>query len=326
MGSPNHVAYLAIWKRLQGVSFRGGSISELHRIYGIDRNVIKDIRRRAKPWNWETFGAPLRCAELLEWARVERAEFRKGDERTHWHNHPEVRRCALDETREDRNAYSRAWFAKNRPAEKRAKYQERQNRIQRAERLWCCVRCLLKVGLPKDSIATHLRISRGHVLMWASVFANGMKHRGGFSLDRLLNPKPWHGHLRGHARRIREKLKRENDPKHKLRVSLRARFTKAFKRKRIDKAGRALDLVGCSIPFLRKHLESKFSKWMTWDNYGRRWHIDHIQPLNSFDLTKADDRRMAFHWTNLRPLASKKNVAKGAKITEPQLTLLLPAA
>jgi len=35
--------------------------------------------------------------------------------------------------------------------------------------------------------------------------------------------------------------------------------------------------LGCDGKFLKKHLEKKFSKGMSWNNYGE-WHVDHIIP------------------------------------------------
>ena len=50
---------------------------------------------------------------------------------------------------------------------------------------------------------------------------------------------------------------------------------------------------------------------MSWENYGRKgWHIDHIRPLASFDLTDVEQRRIAFHHTNLQPLWASDNCGK----------------
>jgi len=54
---------------------------------------------------------------------------------------------------------------------------------------------------------------------------------------------------------------------------------------------------------------------MSWANYGRAWHIDHIRPCSSYDLTKPDQQRACLHFSNLQPLWSKENLRKGAKWT-----------
>jgi hypothetical protein len=62
---------------------------------------------------------------------------------------------------------------------------------------------------------------------------------------------------------------------------------------------------------LKIHLESKFQPGMTWENHGRNgWHIDHIKPLCSFDLTDLMQLRQACHYTNLQPLWAKENLRK----------------
>jgi hypothetical protein len=70
-------------------------------------------------------------------------------------------------------------------------------------------------------------------------------------------------------------------------------------------------LIGNSIEKLKQHLESKFVKGMTWDNYGRHgWEIDHIIPCSKFDLSKLSEQYKCFHYTNLQPLWAKDNRRK----------------
>jgi len=67
------------------------------------------------------------------------------------------------------------------------------------------------------------------------------------------------------------------------------------------------------MPELRLHLERQFKDGISWDNYGE-WHIDHIRPCAKFDLSKPEEQRACFHYTNLQPLWEKENVSKGARI------------
>lgn len=53
---------------------------------------------------------------------------------------------------------------------------------------------------------------------------------------------------------------------------------------------------------------------MTWENYGvHGWHIDHIRPCKSFDLTDPEQQKECFHYTNLQPLWWWENLEKGGK-------------
>jgi len=72
--------------------------------------------------------------------------------------------------------------------------------------------------------------------------------------------------------------------------------------------------VGCSREIFIKRFETEFEKnpGMTWQNHGA-WHMDHIKPLGSFPLNTETNRKLANHYTNLRPVWGTINMEKGAK-------------
>ena len=110
------------------------------------------------------------------------------------------------------------------------------------------------------------------------------------------------------------KEKYHDDVQFKLRNNLRSRLGSILRAKNVKKTKSALKLVGCDIEFLKKYLESKFKDGMTWDNWSRYgWHIDHIIPLDSFDLNNLEEQKKAMHYTNLQPLWSEENWKKGNK-------------
>ena len=110
----------------------------------------------------------------------------------------------------------------------------------------------------------------------------------------------------------REKLK--NNINFKLSERLRNRISVAIRGIGI-KRGSAIRDLGCSIEEFKLYLESKFLDGMTWENYGYYgWHIDHIIPLASFDLTNENDFKKACHYTNLQPLWRIDNQSKSDKI------------
>ena len=98
---------------------------------------------------------------------------------------------------------------------------------------------------------------------------------------------------------------------HRLAVVLRSRLCVSIKVN--AKKGSSVRDLGCSIAELKSHLEKQFQPGMTWTNWSRDgWHIDHIIPLSSFDLTDREQFLKACHYTNLQPLWAKDNMSKGA--------------
>jgi len=83
------------------------------------------------------------------------------------------------------------------------------------------------------------------------------------------------------------------------------------------KSKSTLKLLGCSVEELKLHLEKQFKPGMSWDNHGfgsDKWHIDHIKPCSSFDLTLECEQCKCFHYSNLQPLWQFENLSKGDKI------------
>lgn len=116
---------------------------------------------------------------------------------------------------------------------------------------------------------------------------------------------------------------RIESPSFRLRESLSSRLSGLLKSANKANPKSTMAIVGCSIPDLVEHLESKFKRGMTWDNYGTNWHVDHVLPVSSFDHDVPSQVKQCWHWTNLEPLGSFDNMSKGAKITRPQMALLL---
>jgi|688.fasta_scaffold120469_8 hypothetical protein len=101
------------------------------------------------------------------------------------------------------------------------------------------------------------------------------------------------------------------DIEYRLKILIRGRIWKALKRN--SKQSSSLELLGCSINDLKIYLEKQFIDGMNWNNYGQ-WHIDHIKPCASFDLSLETEQKICFHYTNLQPLWAKDNIRKSNKI------------
>ena len=110
---------------------------------------------------------------------------------------------------------------------------------------------------------------------------------------------------------IRDRLK--TDINFKLRKTIRSRIRVALKNNK--NRSKTLELLGVNnITIAKKHLEKLFKSRMSWKNHGK-WHIDHIKPCSSFDLTKPSEQRKCFHYTNLQPLWASENLSKGNRIS-----------
>lgn len=112
--------------------------------------------------------------------------------------------------------------------------------------------------------------------------------------------------------------KRKNNPNYKLLCNLRHRSGIALKNN--QKSGHTLDLLMCTVEFWRKHLESLWTKGMSWNNYGNKagqWSIDHIIPCDFFKdyLDDPIEQYMCFRWQNTQPMWHVDNIRKNAKIT-----------
>lgn len=126
------------------------------------------------------------------------------------------------------------------------------------------------------------------------------------------------------VRNANRKNKLKTDPSYRLDCAVRGVARSAFKRQGYSKSESTNKLLGCSPSFLRDWISSKFKRGMTLENYGHKtWHIDHIIPLSTFDLSDPNQAAIACHYTNLQPMWAKENITKGAKITHPQMSLLL---
>lgn len=107
--------------------------------------------------------------------------------------------------------------------------------------------------------------------------------------------------------------KNKNNIIYKIKRNLRRRIHHVIK----DgyKSDTTMNLLGCSIEGFIAHIESLFQDGMSWENYGQYgWHIDHIKPCSSFDLSDPEQQKLCFHYSNQRPLWWIDNLKKGRSI------------
>jgi hypothetical protein len=112
----------------------------------------------------------------------------------------------------------------------------------------------------------------------------------------------------------KKKIKDDRILKNRILNNLRSRLSHSLKRN--SKIKHSLDYIGCTIQELKFYIEKQFTNGMSWDNYGK-WHIDHIRPCASFDLSNHDEQCKCFHFSNLQPLWEKDNLSKNDSYKNP---------
>ena len=110
------------------------------------------------------------------------------------------------------------------------------------------------------------------------------------------------------------KKRLQNDPIYKMIRNIRSRIKNALKNKSIKNYMKPMELFGASYEEVWNHLESQFKDGMTRYNNNRKgWHIDHIKPISSFDLTDPEQLKECCNYKNLQPLWWYDNLSKGKK-------------
>jgi hypothetical protein len=104
---------------------------------------------------------------------------------------------------------------------------------------------------------------------------------------------------------------RQNNTNFRIAKSLRDRLYKAIQRQETSKNKSAIEMLGCPIEDLIEFIEAQFEEWMNWENHGATgWHIDHVRPCISFDLSIQEQQKVCFNWRNLQPLGEFDNKSK----------------
>jgi len=65
--------------------------------------------------------------------------------------------------------------------------------------------------------------------------------------------------------------------------------------------------------------EYNFTEEMTWNNHGTYWDIDHVIPVDKWNLEDEEQVKLCFDWKNLMPIKCKYNRNKKNKLTKEQL-------
>lgn len=111
----------------------------------------------------------------------------------------------------------------------------------------------------------------------------------------------------------RKKYRRnKKNPLYMMKKILRNQVSATLRKNQITKSKSTIKYIGCTIEEFKAYIEKQFKPGMTWDNYGKYWHVDHIIPLGL--ATTEEQVKELLHYTNLQPLEAKKNLKKGKKL------------
>ena len=109
-------------------------------------------------------------------------------------------------------------------------------------------------------------------------------------------------------RASQRRMRMASNPSARIRNAIRSRMWSALKG---NTDGALFSRLGYSLADIVAHLERQFVDGMSWDNYGR-WHVDHVRPCASFDLTDSEQFAACWSLSNLAPLWATDNIRKGA--------------
>ncbi len=85
------------------------------------------------------------------------------------------------------------------------------------------------------------------------------------------------------------------------------------------KNSNTMSYVGCDVKTLKEHLQATaikngYNDFNVESYDGNKYHVDHIKPCSSFDLTDDEEVRKCFHYTNLQILTASENLIKSDNV------------
>ena len=105
-------------------------------------------------------------------------------------------------------------------------------------------------------------------------------------------------------------MRLENDVNFRLIKNTIRRINHVLKGNSKSKSSR--EILGIDVEIYKKWNEYQMKPEMNWFNF----HIDHVRPISSFDVSKEDEFLEAFSWKNSQPLLKEDNIRKGNKYIE----------
>ncbi len=166
---------------------------------------------------------------------------------------------------------------------------------------------------------TYAKHKQKHFAKSAKWARNKRQSDEAFREKRNAANREWQRNNREKMRRYyteRSAERRRTDVRYRIMNSVRRRVLSALKGQ--AKSASVSAMLGAPLDSVRQHIEGLFKPGMSWSNWGRgwsgarEWHLDHIRPLASFELSDPAQLALACHYTNLQPLWAEENLSKGA--------------
>ena len=89
-------------------------------------------------------------------------------------------------------------------------------------------------------------------------------------------------------------------------------IARCLKKCNLEKTKPTIEYLGCNALYFKNYIQSKMTDEMTLDNI----HIDHIKPINAFNLNDHDEFLKCCHYSNFQPLLARDNRQKRNKWNE----------
>lgn len=137
--------------------------------------------------------------------------------------------------------------------------------------------------------------------------------------EKILSQKKVYAKLNKDKINAYKRNRYQNNFGYRMEMTNRLRLREVLKGKTKDVSSK--ECVGCTVDYLQAWIRFQFYDGMTTNNHGEYWHLDHVKPCESFDLTKTDQLKECFHWSNIQPLRWDKNIKKSDKI-DPRMIIL----
>lgn len=105
------------------------------------------------------------------------------------------------------------------------------------------------------------------------------------------------------------KRKARKNPCYRMSRCISSAVRNSLKKAKLKKNNKSFTYISCSPSFLLERLEKmRIERGLT------EYHIDHMKPLASFDLSDPEQLRRVWHWSNLQSLCPIQNLEKKDKI------------